>query len=120
SFIDCLGNTFSIQESIEPQIPIVSELLQSYPNPANNGCYIPFKLSSDSEVTVNIYNILGQKVKTIDAGPKNKGSYTKQDRAIFWDLKNNSGQKVSSGLYFIKLSAGSFSATKPLTVNIPR
>ncbi|MDI6752604.1 MAG: FlgD immunoglobulin-like domain containing protein, partial [bacterium] len=79
-------------------------------------CYIPFKLSADSNVTVEIYNILGQKVRTIDAGERKAGSYTKQDRAIFWDRRNDSGQKVSSGLYFIKLSAGRFSSTKSLVI----
>jgi flagellar hook assembly protein FlgD len=55
-------------------------------------------------------------VKTIEAGPKKKGSYTKQDMAIFWDLKNDSGQNVSNGLYFYSLKAEKFSATKSLVI----
>jgi hypothetical protein len=95
----------------------LSELLQSYPNPAEDSCYIPFQLRVNSdECIVNIYNILGQKVRTIDAGPKKAGSYTKQDRAIFWNLTNDKGQKVAKGLYYIRLKAGGFTATKAMVV----
>ncbi|MDI6752036.1 MAG: carboxypeptidase regulatory-like domain-containing protein [bacterium] len=92
-------------------------LLQSYPNPAKDGCWIPFQLRVDSdECIVNIYNIVGQKIKTINAGPRKAGSYTKQDRAIFWDGKNDNGQKVSKGLYFINLKADKFSASRPMVI----
>jgi|GEM_PF-5785347 len=96
--------------------PKESQLLQSFPNPAENSCYIPFKLSEDSEVKVEIYNILGQKVRNIEVGQRKAGSYTQKDRAIFWDLKNNNGENVSKGLYFYKLKAGNFSAIKSMVV----
>jgi len=67
-------------------------------------------------VSVEIYNILGQKVRTINAGPKKAGSYTQKDRAIFWDCKNNSSQNVSKGLYFYKINAGDFSSIKSMVV----
>ncbi|MEW6104365.1 MAG: T9SS type A sorting domain-containing protein, partial [bacterium] len=88
----------------------------SYPNPANNACYIPFKLAKDANVSLEIYNILGQKVRTIELGQKPKGSYTQKDRAIFFDLKNNAGQNLSSGLYFYKIKADDFSAIKSLVI----
>jgi hypothetical protein len=44
-----------------------------------------------SNVTVDIYNILGQKVKTIEAGPKKAGFYTTKEKALFWEMKNDSG-----------------------------
>ncbi|MEW6104052.1 MAG: FlgD immunoglobulin-like domain containing protein, partial [bacterium] len=78
--------------------------------------YIPFKLANDSNVSLEIYNILGQKVRTIEAGNKPKGSYTQKDRAISFDLRNDSGQNLSSGLYFYKIKAGDFSAIKSLGV----
>ncbi|MDI6752397.1 MAG: carboxypeptidase regulatory-like domain-containing protein [bacterium] len=123
--IDSLELTDSQGERIEVDVdndesktspPKTSELLQSYPNPAGDSCYIPFKLSADSNVTVEIYNILGQKVRTIDAGPRKAGSYTKQDRAIFWDRRNDSGERVASGLYYINLKLDKFSATKAMVV----
>ncbi|MBU1599351.1 T9SS type A sorting domain-containing protein, partial [bacterium] len=100
----------------EPLAPSVSELLQSFPNPANNGCYIPFKLSADSNVTVEVYNILGQKVRTIEAGQRKADFYIKKEKALFWDLTNDQGQKVSDGLYFYQLRAGEFKAVKAMVI----
>jgi len=104
--------------TINPQIELVkvSALLQSYPNPAENSCYIPFKLANDSNIELTIYNILGQKVRTIKVGQRKKGLYTQKDRAIFWNLKNDSGQQVSKGLYFYQLKAGEFYAIKAMVV----
>jgi hypothetical protein len=93
---------------------LISQLLSPYPNPAEDGAYIPFTLSEDSDVKVEIYNILGQRIRTIDVGYKRAGSYTKADRAIHWDRRNDKGERVSSGLYFIKLSTKSFSEKRPL------
>ncbi|MEW6104004.1 MAG: T9SS type A sorting domain-containing protein, partial [bacterium] len=93
-------------------------LLPSFPNPTNNSAWIPFKLAEDNYVSLSIYNILGQKVRTIDVGFRKKGSYTKakEGSAIFFDLKNNQGEKLSSGLYYYKLNAGKFSDTKAMVV----
>ncbi|MDI6751316.1 MAG: carboxypeptidase regulatory-like domain-containing protein [bacterium] len=97
--------------------PKENQLLQSFPNPAGDGCWIPFQLAFSIEhLSINIYNIVGQKVRTIDAGPRKAGFYTKQDRAIYWDRRNDSGQRVASGLYYINLKAGEFSATKAMVV----
>ena len=63
-------------------IPQASLLLQNFPNPAKDKCYIPFMLKEPADVTVEIYNILGQKVKTIEAGHKQAGFYTTQETAI--------------------------------------
>ena len=98
--------------------PQVSALFQSFPNPAREGCWIPFQLAMDNEqLSISIYNILGQKVKTIEAGPKKAGFYTTKDMAIYWDMKNDSGQNVAKGLYFYQLKAGKFTATKSLVVD---
>ncbi|HAW49848.1 TPA: hypothetical protein DCX16_02720 [bacterium] len=93
-----------------------TQLLQSYPNPANQGCYIPFRLSNDTNVSLEAYNIIGQKVRTIELGQKTKGSYIQENKAIFWDLRNDSQQKVSKGLYFYKIKAGEFKAIKSMIV----
>jgi len=97
-------------------IPSISILLQSYPNPSSDSCYIPFKLSEDAEVIVEVYNILGQKVRTIEAGWKKAGLYIKQDKALFYDTRNDRGDKLSQGLYFIKLKAGKYSGRQRLVI----
>ncbi len=95
-----------------------TELLQSFPNPSKDGAWIPFKLAQDADVSLTIYNILGQKMRTIDIGQRKAGSYTKakEDSAIFWDQKNDKGQPVSSGLYFYELKTGDFRKIKSLVV----
>ena len=97
-------------------IPGVSILLQSYPNPSSDSCYIPFKLSEDAEVVVEVYNILGQKVKTIEAGWKKAGLYITKEKALFWNGKNDRGDKLSQGLYFINLKAGKYSGRQRLVI----
>lgn len=104
--------------TIESATPQSSILLQSFPNPGEGSIWIPFKLSEDGNVTLEIYNILGQRIRTIEVGERKAGSYTqaKEGRAILWDRKNNYEQNVSSGLYFYQLKAGKFSATKSMVV----
>ncbi|MEW6104320.1 MAG: T9SS type A sorting domain-containing protein, partial [bacterium] len=103
-------------DNIQEEEGLTTVLLSSFPNPAKQGCYIPFKLAKDSNVSLEIYNILGQRVRTIEIGQKSKGSYTNKDRAIFFDLKNDSGQNLSKGLYFYKIKADGFSAIKSMVV----
>ncbi|MEW6103431.1 MAG: carboxypeptidase regulatory-like domain-containing protein [bacterium] len=113
------GNILEIEKpEAKPIIPTKTELFPSFPNPTKDGCWIPFNLAKDSNIEINIFNILGQKIRTINVGQRNKGSYTqaKEGSAIFWDLKNNSGQNVSKGLYFYKLKADDFSAIKSMVV----
>jgi hypothetical protein len=91
-------------------------LLQNYPNPFNPETWIPFKLATDSPVTINIYGQKGQLIRTINLGEKRAGSYITRDKAAYWDGKNDLGEKVSSGVYFYTLKAGEFKATRRMLV----
>jgi len=87
------------------------ELYQNYPNPFNNETLIQFNLRKSAEVTLVVYNILGQKVQTlvkgrIDAGPQSVG----------WDGKDEKGNELSSGIYFYQLKAGEVTETKRLVL----
>ncbi|MEW6680361.1 MAG: cohesin domain-containing protein, partial [bacterium] len=90
------------QEPIEIDAPLIPNtiLLPSFPNPAKTSCWIPFKLSKDAYCKLEVFNILGQKIRTIDIGFRKKGSYTKakEGSAIFFEGKNNNGEPLSSGL----------------------
>ncbi|MFH0774627.1 MAG: hypothetical protein V2A53_03920 [bacterium] len=55
-------------------------------------------------------------MKTIEAGWKKAGLYIKQDRAIFWNAKNDASQPIASGLYFISLKAGKYSKRQRLVI----
>ncbi len=97
-------------------IPKKSALLPSYPNPSNPETWIPFSLNQDAEVTVEIYNIAGQLVRTITLGRKAAGNYISRQRAVRWDGTNNLGETVTSGIYFYTIRAGAFKATRRMVI----
>ena len=89
-----------------------SALLQNYPNPFNPETWIPYKLSQDTQVTISIYNIKGQLVRTLSLGRKGEGTYLSKTKAAYWDGRDDAGEEVASGIYFYKFTAGDFIAKK--------
>jgi serine protease len=83
-------------------------LEQNYPNPFNPSTTIPFTLGKSANVSLKIFNIVGQEVRTLVNGHKDAGQYTLQ-----WDSKDNFDRAVASGIYFYKLSV---SGTENLTL----
>jgi len=94
-----------------PSIPKTFALEQNYPNPFNPETQIQYQLPKDSDVTLRIFNMMGQKVRTLVNETKQAGSYT-----IKWDGRNNSGQKVATGVYIYLIKAGSFTQSKRMTL----
>ncbi|MCK9211171.1 MAG: T9SS type A sorting domain-containing protein, partial [Ignavibacteriaceae bacterium] len=86
-------------------------LRQNYPNPFNNQTSIEYQLSTQSRVKLEIFNVMGQKIKTLMNEEKLPGYYN-----ISWDGKNDSGASVNSGIYFIKFSSAKFSEIKKMTL----
>lgn len=83
------------------------ELHQNFPNPFNPTTNINFELPNSSDVSLVVYDILGNEIKNLISNKnQTSGSHTVQ-----WDGKNNSGLNVSSGVYFYKLISGDFSKT---------
>ncbi|MCX6152514.1 MAG: T9SS type A sorting domain-containing protein [Ignavibacteriales bacterium] len=93
------------------QIPAQFELSQNYPNPFNPNTKIKYSLAFDSRVTLTIYNLLGQKVKTLFNGQQEAGFYTME-----WNGTNEYGQQISSGMYIYRIEAGSFVSTKKMNL----
>ena len=62
-------------------------------------------------ITLTIYNMLGQKVRTLVNESKEPGTYE-----VIWDGKDKRGDKVASGVYFYKLKAGDFSQTRKMVL----
>jgi hypothetical protein len=82
--------------------PEVYALADNYPNPFNPETTIKYQLPEAGQVRLEVYNMLGQAVKTlVDNQFQNAGRYTLQ-----WDATNNSGQPLSSGVYFYRILAG--------------
>lgn len=93
-----------------------TSLLQNYPNPFNPETWIPFRLSTAANVEISIYGITGNYIRTLQLGLKARGAYTDKDEAAYWDGRNDSGEPVSSGVYFYRLSAGDFSAVRRMVI----
>ena len=110
---DSMGNRwrFSVKVSTctssGPGVPLVNTLHDNYPNPFNPITTIRYSLVEDCFATLVIYNTLGQEVRTLVKGIRKASFHTVQ-----WDGCNNDGRKVSSGLYFYRLQAGSFVQTR--------
>ncbi|MFQ6093580.1 MAG: FlgD immunoglobulin-like domain containing protein, partial [bacterium] len=97
-----------------PPVPEDYALEQNYPNPFNPTTSIQYSVVSDQSlphVTLKIYNILGQEVRTLVDEPKEAGYYS-----ATWDGKDDRGENVSSGIYFYSLHAGDFGETKKMVL----
>ena len=84
--------------------PIQSfELHQNYPNPFNPGTYVDYQLPRDSHVEILIYNILGQKIKTLINAELTSGYHS-----AYWDGGDDFGNRVNSGIYYYAMEAGPY------------
>ena len=81
--------------------PEAFALANNYPNPFNPATTIKYALPEASDVTLEVYNVVGQVVRTLVADHQNAGRYVVQ-----WDATNDSGHSLSSGIYFYRLQAG--------------
>jgi hypothetical protein len=97
-------------------IPAVSTLAQNYPNPFNPETWIPYELAKATDVKIDIYDIQGKIVRTIDLGHREVGQYFNKEEAAYWDGRNEFGEKVSSGVYFYRIQAGDFQAVRKMVI----
>jgi hypothetical protein len=88
-------------------------LLQNYPNAFNPETWMPFQLSEVASVTLNIYDVSGKLVRTLELGQKLPGYYLDKSNAAYWDGRNSNGERMGSGIYFYSLRAGDFTAVRP-------
>jgi len=91
------------------QIPDAFELGQNFPNPFNPVTEISFSLPKSCEVTLEVFNITGQKVTTLINGFFEAGNHS-----VMWDSRATNGQSLASGIYLYRLKAGEASETKKM------
>ena len=96
--------------------PKETALLANYPNPFNPETWIPYQLVEPADVALTLYDINGRAVRTLDLGHQPAGIYQNRGRAAYWDGRNNQGEPVASGVYFYRLTAGDFTATRRMLV----
>ena len=90
-------------------LPLPSRLERNYPNPFNPSTTIPFHLSEMAAVRLEIYDALGQKVRTLVEGAQSAGHHQ-----VVWDGRDESGSLAAAGVYIYRLQAGTFSQTRKL------
>ena len=101
-----------VQVSIIDEIlPITYNLHNAYPNPFNPTTSISYQVQLSGDVTLNIYDVLGNRIKTLIDEPKAIGDYK-----IKWDGTNQMGERLSSGQYFYQLKVGDFVSTKKMVL----
>ena len=88
------------------------KLEQNYPNPFNPTTTIKFYLPINKQISLTVYNALGQKIKTL----VNNELLTAGEHSVQWDGTNNAGQKVASGMYIYELKYGNFKIQKRMTL----
>ena len=91
-------------------------LLANFPNPFNPETWMPYQLAEPTEVTITIYAVNGQVVRTLALGHQPAGLYRNRSRAAYWDGKNEFGEPIASGVYFYTLTAGNFTATRKMLI----
>jgi hypothetical protein len=89
-----------------PSGPATVSLGGAYPNPFNPTTEISFSLPERAQVSLVIYNILGEKVKTLVNQTMEAGNYN-----VTWDSKDEAGNSVASGIYFYRLKTDDFDKT---------
>ena len=101
--------------SLRP-LPKSTQLLQNYPNPFNPETWIPYQLHQESLVQLSIYSSDGEMVREIDLGLKPAGNYQTAARAIYWDGNNESGEQVSSGIYFYQIKTADYQQIRKMVI----
>jgi hypothetical protein len=103
-----VGTTTAVG-STNSNVPKVFDLSNNYPNPFNPSTKIQFAVPNEQNISLVIYNILGQRVRTLVQGVRPVGQYT-----VTWDGKDEAGRTVESGVYICRLETGSIALVKKM------
>ena len=105
-------NAVSVDDNFsQTASPSDYRLSQNYPNPFNPTTTIAFSIPVDGMISVDIYNVLGQKIKTLYTGYQSAGQHS-----LNWDATNASGDAVATGVYIYTLSAGHTHVTQKMVL----
>jgi len=121
SAIDHAGNRGEYSQTLEVTtslnvngtglVPEVYALHQNYPNPFNPTTQIQYDLPEESYVSINIYDLMGRKIRSLVNTHQDPGY-----RSIHWDATSDLGQPVSAGMYIYMIQAGEFRQTRKMVL----
>ncbi len=106
SLIETVARTNASEVKV---IPGEFALHQNFPNPFNPSTEIRFDLPEAGKVNLAIYNLMGQKIRTLSSGEMTPGYHS-----IVWDGTNDLGSQVATGMYFYAIQTSEFQATKKM------
>ena len=92
-------------------IPIFYSLSQNYPNPFNPVTRFRYQIPETVHVSLNVFNVFGQQVRTLVDARREAGYYS-----VYWDGRNDKGEKLTSGVYFSRIKAGKFTKTRKMII----
>jgi len=96
------NDSTEVEEIADEVLPLIYQLKQNYPNPFNPRTVIEYSVPEMTHVTIKVYNVLGEEIKTLVDRTESPGIYQ-----IVWSPDN-----IASGIYFIRLNAGEFNQTR--------
>jgi hypothetical protein len=110
------NDAFALVELVDAALPETFALEQNYPNPLaagknNFATTIRYALPEPSRVTIRVYDVLGQLVRTLHDGAQEAGFHR-----LHWDGRNAAGKQAAAGIYFYRMQAGKFEAVKKILV----
>ncbi len=111
-FLTELTDIYNSAVSIDPDTPVAPQVsLTCYPTPTRvgNNVNVRFESKSRDNVTIEVYNIKGQKVKTLVNQSLSSGEHQ-----TVWNGKTENNQPVASGMYFFRMKSGNFTATRKI------
>jgi hypothetical protein len=104
-----INSATDVENDTEDMLPTNFTLSQNYPNPFNPVTQIDYYIPKRNHVTILVYNLLGQKIKTLIDEAKPAGQYS-----ITWDGNDTDGSEVATGIYFYYLRADDYVETRKM------
>jgi hypothetical protein len=106
--VDVIGTTTAVGGA-KDGLPSTYELSENYPNPFNPSTTIQYGVPRDGAVAIDIYNVMGQKIRTLVDDYRAAGRYV-----ATWDGRDDRGYVVGSGVYFYRLTSGNTGIVKKM------
>jgi predicted CXXCH cytochrome family protein len=104
-----ISSITGVPRVIQTTTPKTFDVSQNYPNPFNPTTQIRFTIPSETSVKITVFNLAGEEVSTLASGTMEAGTHT-----VTWNGCNESGQAVSTGVYFYRVQAGDYMVTKKM------
>jgi len=96
-----------VEDATEPTAPAMFALSDNYPNPFNASTAMRYQTGTAGAVEIALYDLAGRRICTLEHGEQSAGEHEVQ-----WDGRDDAGNPAPSGLYFCRMQAGTFAATR--------